>query len=123
MRLASTIIALNPRQLRAQLLGWQRAARYILDKGNFPPLYESGVRYRQESRGQEFWKLPDQVLSDGYGDCEDLAAWRSAELELAGEQAEIVLVRAKPTLWHVAVKRGNGRIEDPSRRLGMRGPA
>jgi hypothetical protein len=57
--------------------------------------------------------------------CEDLACWRSAELRVRDK------IEAKPTfiwkirpsggyLYHIQVKYPDGRIEDPSRRLGMR---
>lgn len=85
------------------------------------PLYRAGVRYRREEMGAEIWQLPSETAKLGYGDCEDLAAWRVAELRLQGEPARIVIRQVKPRLWHVLVKRGNGQIEDPSRKLGMTG--
>jgi len=64
--------------------------------------------------------LPSQTYARGGGDCEDLAAWRAAELRIAGEPARVVVVRSAPGVLHAVVRRANGRIEDPSRRLGMR---
>jgi hypothetical protein len=57
--------------------------------------------------------------------CEDLACWRAAELRVRHD------VQAEPTfiwklranggyLYHILVKYPDGRIEDPSRTLGMR---
>ena len=46
----------------------------------FPPLYESGVRYQEDPPGKEDWKDIPAVLADGHGDCDRLAAWRTAEL-------------------------------------------
>jgi hypothetical protein len=120
---AASILLESPRQLGAALAGLQAAALRILTRESLPHLYQSGVRYRRERPMQEHWKLPDQTYRDGFGDCEDLASWRAAELQKAGEDANIVLVRAKPKLWHVAVQREDGSLEDPSKRLGMRGPA
>lgn len=85
------------------------------------PLYRAGVRYRRESVGAEVWQLPSETARLGYGDCEDLAAWRVAELRLQGEPARILIKQVRPKLWHVLVMRSDGKIEDPSRKLGMKG--
>lgn len=88
-------------------------------------LYRSGVRYRQEKDTEAWLDIP-HVIENRYGDCEDLAAWRVAELRVQG-------VKAKPflrwynrpsqgiTLYHVQVRLPDGKIEDPSRVLGMKG--
>lgn len=85
-----------------------------------PPLYMAGVRYERE-QGTERWLLPSQVAACGVGDCEDLAAWRAAELRCSGEDptARAIVVRSGPRTWHAVVERGDGGIEDPSRVLGM----
>lgn len=96
-----------------------------------PFLYKSGVRYQRESVGPEHWKDIPTVLTDGYGDCEDLASFRTAELRVRmGLPANIVLrYRSKIvsgqifSLYHVLVRHPNGRIEDPSKKLGMKGRA
>ena len=93
-----------------------------------PPLYVSGVRYRRESppvtgeRVERFALIP-VVLQLRFGDCEDLAAWRVAELRMQGERATPWIIRPHPRMFHVQVRRGNGVIEDPSKQLGMRGKA
>jgi hypothetical protein len=91
-----------------------------------PLLYKSGVRYKREARGQEVWQDIPNLLRSGYGDCEDLACWRVAELRVRRR------VRAMPNLtfrkigplfrYHVTVRYPNGQVEDPSLKLGMRGP-
>jgi hypothetical protein len=98
---------------------------YLLKNPAAPRLYESGVRYEEEPPGQEDWQDVPTCLRLGVGDCEDLACWRAAELRIRDR------VQAKPTfiwkirpgggyLYHIQVKYPDGRIEDPSRRLGMR---
>lgn len=111
------------------------------------PLYESGVRYRLENE-TEAWLDVGHVLSRGYGDCEDLASWRVAELQLAGIEAQPHIEWRKidgRLIYHILVWRktadrnlppkrlidtatkpviwrasnGDGWIEDPSRALGM----
>lgn len=87
----------------------------------WPTLYTSGVRYNRE-RDSEDWNPPSNVLALGWGDCEDLAAWRTAELRVTGEDptARAVVIRSGPRTWHAVVAREDGtRIEDPSRMLGM----
>lgn len=60
--------------------------------------------------------------------CDDLAPWRCAELQMHGEHAKIRVQWKRPTLsngkkgrkyFHIVVKRSNGFIEDPSEKLGM----
>lgn len=85
------------------------------------PLYRSGVRYRREAVGSESWQLPSETASLRGGDCEDLACWRAAELQIAGERARVLVKQVRPRLFHVVVVRANGTIEDPSKKLGMKG--
>lgn len=105
-------------------------AAYDLKRHALPPLYASGVRYRREKcavrdgnnfciRRREDWPVPSIVYQAGWGDCEDLAAWRAAELRLKGEKAFAVPKQAGIGLIHIVVRRGNGQIEDPSKKLGM----
>jgi len=99
--------------------------RLYLRTHHVPPLYRSGVRYKQEpddGTPEEFAAIPE-VLRRGWGDCDDLAPWRVAELQEAGERARIRITwRRRPNgrrLYHVVVRRADGRVEDPSRLLGM----
>ena len=89
------------------------------------PLYKSGVRYAREQR-TEIWKDPIETYKDGFGDCEDLSIWRTAELRNNHKRAEPYLTQRRDPktgmyIFHVTVKRADGRIEDPSRILGMTG--
>jgi len=112
---------------RAALLGLQSADEVILRRAAargrpLPPLYRSGVRYRLEAPGTESWDTADRCLRRGWGDCEDLAAWRAAELRVSGgdPRAHVTIVpTSQARQWHAVVRRGDGRLEDPSRRLGM----
>jgi len=87
-----------------------------------PSLYEQGVRYEPEPRGQEDWVNVRGVYRRRRGDCEDLAALRAAELRVyEGEPARAVAYpsRRGPGKFHAVVLRADGSIEDPSRLLGM----
>ena len=99
-----------------------------MKRSRIPALYESGVRYSREAapaRGprHERFQTAAQVLRNRKGDCEDLAAYRVAELRLRGIAARPWVIRASGRVFHVQVRYPDGRIEDPSARLGMRGSA
>ncbi len=106
-----------------------------------PPLYESNVDYEPEP-----WTDREQFddiltcLRRGWADCDDLCAWRVAELQEQGVNADIriywryfdasgrrvsesMVARKMPPgvkmLMHVEVRLPNGKIEDPSRFLGL----
>lgn len=111
------------------------ANRIYLRHYKCPALYNAGVRYAEEPEHfpcEEFASIP-VVLARKWGDCDDLAPWRVAELREAGENAHIRLSwkrRGNGTrLYHVTVRRGDGiaqpdgsigSIEDPSALLGMK---
>lgn len=98
------------------------AANLVILKRNprMPALYESGVRYVPEPAGMEKWLTYDQVLRAGKGDCEDLAAARAAELHRVGIKAWPIVIRTGRKRFHAVVRWPDGRIEDPSKILGMR---
>ena len=92
-----------------------------------PKLYASRVRYKQESASEDWRDIPT-ILKDGIGDCEDLASWRVAELRMQGVAAKCYLrwyINAGNgiTLYHVIVRLPDGSLEDPSKKLGMKGRA
>ena len=114
---------------------------------NVPSLYKAGVRYGEEPPGdlvftaagsgpveknfskhingqvEEFADI-STIIHRGWGDCDDLAPWRCAELREAGEKAKI-RIQWKTTkagkLFHIVVRRADGTVEDPSAVLGMGG--
>lgn len=102
---------------------------YLVGNPQTPLLYESGVRYEEEPPGRDEWQdIPDTIVRRA-GDCEDLAAWRMAELrvrfrddvtrfritvdDLPDQSGKLV------TTYHITLLRPGKNIEDPSRRLGM----
>lgn len=85
-----------------------------------PELYQAAragkVRYMEEEK--EEWRTIADVLKAGQGDCEDLSAWRVAELRAAGEtKARPVIKRTGITRYHALVMRGSGQVEDPTKIL------
>lgn len=91
-----------------------------------PSIYVSGVVYRREPRaltrrGAEDFATAPVCLRRGWGDCDDLAPWRAAEIEVReGVPARAVLTPTRRG-YHVVVHRADGTVEDPSELLGMRG--
>jgi hypothetical protein len=98
---------------------------YLQAHPEVPDLFKSGVRYAEEPAGQEDWQDIPTTLGLGIGDCEDLACWRAAELNVRyGIKARPCFTfKVRPNggyLYHIQVRYPDGRIEDPSRTLGMR---
>jgi hypothetical protein len=89
-----------------------------------PWLYRAGVVYQKEPDDRDDWLDIPEVQLQGMGDCEDLSAWRIAELRVRDQEMAIphvtIATQGSRVLYHVTVRRANGRIEDPSRALGMR---
>lgn len=107
LRLLSALVSLNQYEIRTYRLPW---------------LYESGVRYRREKRESgrpEEWKTFRKLVRDGFGDCEDLAAARCAELRERNKIRAVPWLTKRGRTWHVIVKYPDGTLEDPSRKLGM----
>lgn len=112
--------------LKSVLEGLVEANVYLMRvfPHQFPPLYESHIRFQAESDlRQDYIPAADALVSAGYGDCAPLAAYRAAELRIRGEPATIKIYWREPrdgTLeYHAQVRRADGSVEDPSRMLGM----
>lgn len=90
--------------------------------GGLPSLYSSGVRYRPEPSGRERWLNAAELLAVGVGDCEDLGAYRAAELRRQGVAARAVAIRTGRKKFHTVVLLPDKTFEDPSVRLGMKKP-
>jgi hypothetical protein len=130
----------RPRSQQALL--WMLEALCKINEGHlaerpYPPLYQSGVRYQRENGTEEWLDIPS-IIEAGWGDCEDLACWRVAELRRQGHRAgPYVRFRQIDGVFHyhalvmryrpVMQRSEAGLIErlvpvakeDPSRRLGM----
>jgi len=82
------------------------------------------VRYEEEPPGRDEWQDIPETIKRREGDCEDLGCWRLAELRVRSREDARPFVKCSVygprTVYHVAVRRAGGRIEDPSRVLGMR---
>jgi hypothetical protein len=115
MRIPATIGAIEAAVEGMTGLNYRMMHTASLGGGGFPPLYESGLVYRPEEPGHEDWQNAVELLRSGAGDCEDLAAYRAAELRMAGEPATVAVVRTPRGSYHAVVRRADGTIEDPSK--------
>lgn len=113
---------------------------FLQDNPSFPSLFDpmrgipglETVEYIPEVTTEE-WLDIETALDEGGGDCEDLAAWRCAELRngvLLPDGRRLPPVKAMPHIkwrtmgdksnrFHALVELPDGTIEDPSERLGM----
>jgi hypothetical protein len=74
---------------------WKRVAAGI-DPTPFPPLFATGVYYEEDRPGEENWRdapaILERYLREGRGaDCDQLIAWRCAEIRVAGIHAVPVI--------------------------------
>lgn len=125
MSVKATFRARTTRELEAYVTGLALASWSQLQDppvaAYIPPLYSGQIRYKREEPNREHWQSAQETAERGRGDCEDLVAYRLAELWRAGELgAKARVLTISPTLRHVVVERADGAIEDPSKRLGMR---
>jgi len=86
-----------------------------LDLAPFPQEV-NGVWYKLEPEGEEDWKLPHNVIRDGWGDCEDMCIYHCAGLRETGEDpgAMCRIVRTARNKLHCVVQRSDGTFDDPS---------
>ena len=107
-------VSVIARRLTAVAVGLVAVNRVERELRDYPPLYESGVRYRQEPRGVDRWLTIPLVLAAGVGDCEDLAGWRTSELP-EGRARVLVIPTSTERLFHAIVEYDDGAREDPSK--------
>lgn len=119
----------NKPALDAALEGLTRLNEAIIEQraqagAPLPKPYESKVVWRPDGfKGghKETWDTWDVCVSRGYGDCEDLAAATAAYLRREGIPARAVVQpsNSRGVAWHAVVELPDGRIMDPSVKMGM----
>lgn len=121
--------ARGKREIEIALAALMVIDMYEIREYALPALYSSGVRYAREvclapgvRETCERFLSARKALEERTADCDDLAAWRSAELRVSGEDPGAApFCRRSEAGWHCLVRRSDGTIEDPSVVLGMRG--
>lgn len=104
----------------ALLEGFIQAAQVLIRAGVVPAFpRDAGVIYKMEPVGEEDWKLPHNVMRDGWGDCEDLALWEAAGMRETGQDdgARVRIVRIGAGKLHAIVMLSDGKVLDPSLEL------
>jgi hypothetical protein len=90
---------------------------------SIPPLYSTGALWevRPGDPSELKWRYAPDVAGEGWGDCQDLSAYRAAELRVSGvdPKAHVRVYPSGPNSYHAVVARGDGSVEDPSVILGM----
>jgi hypothetical protein len=113
--------------LNASLEAVTRLNESLLNRNEIPPFetqLKRGLKWKPEPPGDEHFDHGLTTAQRGWGDCDDLAPLHAASLRHSGEDpnAEAIVKRTGPKLWHAVVKRGDGTIDDPSKRAGMGQP-
>lgn len=104
----------------AALEGLTSLCQEELARTGLPGLYETGVKYKLTP--YRVWRTPGEIVASGWGDCENLSSYRSAELRNSGEDpsAHVQVYPTGPGRFHaVVIRDGGSAIEDPSKELGM----
>lgn len=126
---------IHPDVMAGLIVSWTRAlvdtnVVFLSTHRNVPSLYQliarGDVSYKEEEFGfEDFFDIPT-ILKQRHADCEDLAAWRTAEYRVAGYWADVVVTWEAleldtgdiDILFHVRTISQFG-LEDPSERAGM----
>lgn len=121
---ASLEVPASPGTYSAALEGLTGVDEVLMRRDpSIPPLYSTGARWqvKEGDPSESRWRYPYDVVGEGWGDCQDLSAYRAAELRVTGEDpsARVRVYPTGPNRYHAVVERGNGLIEDPSVILGM----
>lgn len=119
MALSPKLDANGIEEIECLLEGLVRLDLSQLRRGLAPPIYQSRVRYQREPHGREDWQSAVMSVRRGNADCEDLASWCAASYRLVGVNARAIVRQVGPGLKHCLTLLPDGRIEDPSKRLGM----
>src|ERR1700691_192400 len=89
---------------------------YLRHHPHTPHLYESGVRYHVEPPGLEEWQDVPTTLERLWGDCEDLACYRAANLRTrwripARPHFTWRKIGPRSTMYHILVKYPPGALD------------
>lgn len=113
--------------VRGFLFGMVAYDRYLIRTRQVPRIYDAfwdgKLQFQNEPwAGQGKEEIADALtcIRRGWGDCDDLAPWRTAELQEEGVRAGLKIYQ-RGKVFHVETRLPNGDAEDVSRYLGMKG--
>lgn len=119
----------DPHVIDAALEAVTRLDESLIRSGQSPTasqLVEQGARWRPENMGDEHFDHGATIAKRGWGDCDDWAPLRAAELRATGQDPGAVarVVPSGPSTYHAMVQRSTGELErgdeDISARAGMK---
>jgi hypothetical protein len=101
-----------------------RLNQVMIENGDTPTasaLIEDGAEWRPEPPGDEMFDHGGTIAERGWGDCDDWAPLRAAELRNSGEDpgATAKVIPSGPNTYHAIVEKSDGTIDDPSVAAGM----
>ena len=113
--------------LDAALEAVTRLNEELIKSGDSPTadqLIAQGARWQPEPPGQEHFDHGALIAERGFGDCDDWAPLKAAQLRVTGEDPDAVaeVRRSGENRWHAVVIRGDGTEDDPSLDAGMPSP-
>lgn len=119
----------DPHVIDAALEAVTRLDESLIRSGQSPTATElvaKGARWRPENMGDEHFDHGATIAQRGWGDCDDWAPLRAAELRATGQDpgATARVVPSGPSTYHAMVQRSSGELErgtdDISARAGMK---
>lgn len=122
----SGIKYINPAQFEAEPPEVAKIRDFLTQKNASVDMFKTLDWLAGIVSGERFRDIP-RIIENGGGDCDNVAAWRTAELRELGIQARPFITWRKRsdggTTYHVIVLWPDGSSEDPSLLLGMGGDA
>jgi hypothetical protein len=123
---------LSPEVVDPVLEAVTRLNESLIRSGQTPTateLIEAGAIWRPENMGDEHFDHGATIAARGWGDCDDWAPLRAAEMRATGEDPGAIarIVPSGPNTYHAIVQRSSGEdlrgSDDVSVQAGMRGHA
>ena len=115
----------SPSVVNAALEAVTRLDEQLIRSGQSPTasqLVEQGARWKPEPPGDECFDHGGTIATRGWGDCDDWAPLRAAELRVKGLDpgASAIVIPSGPGTYHAVVQRSDGTLDDPSIAAGMK---
>ena len=112
--------------LDAMLEGVTRLNEQLIRSGAVPPYDEAkhGIRWKPEPPGAEHFDHAAMLVDRGWGDCDDIAPYKTATDRVLGKDrgARAEVRKSGPKRWHVEEIHSDGSKEDPCIECGMPAP-
>ncbi len=81
----------------------------IVSVSDYGKWLQGNLYYQKDADGQDVWSLPEETLSKNGGDCEDLAFFTQATLEVLGYKPEVLCVMRPLESHALCIFKDSGR--------------